>query len=97
MARGGTLPPERLTPDVRARLEGLAAVARRRGQSLAQLALSWVLRSPRVTTAVVGARTVEQLNELLDVARRPVAPESWTSAKPRSRPRPPHSNGPPHR
>jgi L-glyceraldehyde 3-phosphate reductase len=33
---------------------------------LAQLALSWVLRDPRVTTAVVGARTVEQLDELLD-------------------------------
>ncbi len=66
MARGGTLPPERLTPAVRALLDGLAPVAQRRGQSLAQLALCWVLRDPAVTTAVVGARTPEQLAELLD-------------------------------
>jgi L-glyceraldehyde 3-phosphate reductase len=68
MTRGGTLGPERLTAQVRARLEALSAVARRRGQSLAQLALSWVLHRSRVTTAVVGARAVAQLDELLDFA-----------------------------
>jgi L-glyceraldehyde 3-phosphate reductase len=66
MARPGTLPPERLTPAVRQQLDRLAEVARRRGQSLAQLALSWVLRHDTVTTAVIGARTVGQLDELLD-------------------------------
>ncbi len=68
MARSTTLPPERLTPAVRALLDALAAVAQRRGQSLAQLALLWVLRRPAVTTAVIGARTTAQLNELLDAA-----------------------------
>jgi len=66
MARHGTLPPERLTPEVRARIDALAAIARGRGQSMAQLAVGWVLRSNRVATAVIGARTVEQLDELLD-------------------------------
>ncbi|HTW10332.1 MAG TPA: L-glyceraldehyde 3-phosphate reductase [Acidimicrobiales bacterium] len=45
----------------RERVRGLAAIARRRGQGLAQLALAWVLRDPRVTSALVGVRTVEQL------------------------------------
>jgi len=66
MTRHGTLPPERLTPEVRARTDALAAIARGRGQSMAQLAVGWVLRSPQVATAVIGARTVEQLDELLD-------------------------------
>ncbi|HYZ63092.1 MAG TPA: aldo/keto reductase [Acetobacteraceae bacterium] len=76
MARPGTLPPERLTAPVRARIAALSEVARGRGQSLAQLALLWVLRSPRVSTAVVGARTVEQLQELLDFAQAgPLTPD----------------------
>jgi L-glyceraldehyde 3-phosphate reductase len=67
MARGGSLKPERLTPELRASLRKLAAIAARRGQSLAQMALSWVLRDERITTAVIGARTLAQLDELLDV------------------------------
>jgi L-glyceraldehyde 3-phosphate reductase len=67
MARGGSLKPERLTPGLRASLRKLAAIAARRGQSLAQMALTWVLRDERITTAVIGARTVAQLDELLDV------------------------------
>lgn len=66
MARPGTLSPEKLTPAVRGQLDRLAEVARRRDQSLAQLALNWVLRRDAVTTAVIGARTVGQLDELLD-------------------------------
>ena len=66
MARPGTLPPERLTPSVRRQLDQLAEVARRRGQTLAQLALSWVLQQNAVTTAVIGARTIAQLDELMD-------------------------------
>jgi L-glyceraldehyde 3-phosphate reductase len=71
MARGGTLKPERLTPELRAALGVLSAVAEARGQALAQMALAWVLRDARVTTAVVGARTVGQLDELLDAQRAP--------------------------
>jgi L-glyceraldehyde 3-phosphate reductase len=36
-------------------------VARRRGQSLAQLALQWILRDPRMTSALIGASSVQQL------------------------------------
>jgi len=46
-----------------ARVRGLNDVARRRGQSLAQLALAWVLRDPRVTSALIGVSSVEQLED----------------------------------
>jgi L-glyceraldehyde 3-phosphate reductase len=45
------------------RLRGLADVARRRGQTLAQLALVWALRDERMTSLVVGASSVTQLEE----------------------------------
>jgi L-glyceraldehyde 3-phosphate reductase len=44
-------------------LQQLNRLATRRGQSLAQMALSWVLRDPRVTSAVVGASSVQQLED----------------------------------
>jgi L-glyceraldehyde 3-phosphate reductase len=44
-------------------LQGLNDIAARRGQSLAQMAVSWVLRDPRVTSVVVGASSVGQLEE----------------------------------
>lgn len=59
----------RVTEEVRERLTGLAAIAQRRGQSLAQLALAWVLRDPTVASALVGASSVEQLDENLDALR----------------------------
>jgi L-glyceraldehyde 3-phosphate reductase len=46
-------------------LQGLATIAERRGQSLAQLALAWVLRDPTVASALVGASSVAQLEENL--------------------------------
>jgi L-glyceraldehyde 3-phosphate reductase len=46
-------------------LRGLAAIAKRRGQSLAQLALAWVLRDPAVSSTLIGASSVEQLDENL--------------------------------
>jgi L-glyceraldehyde 3-phosphate reductase len=45
------------------RIRALDAIARRRGQSLAQMALAWVLRDPRVTSAIIGASSVEQLED----------------------------------
>jgi L-glyceraldehyde 3-phosphate reductase len=65
-ARGGSFSQKLLTPDNIERLRGLDAIARRRGQSLAQMAIAWVLRDPRVTSALIGARTVAQLDESLD-------------------------------
>ena len=44
----------------------LNEIAGERGQTLAQMALAWVLRDPRVTSALIGARTVEQLDDSLD-------------------------------
>lgn len=54
-----------ITPEVVERLRGLADLAADRGQSLAQLAIAWVLRDPRVTSALVGAASVEQLRDSL--------------------------------
>jgi L-glyceraldehyde 3-phosphate reductase len=51
-----------LDDDVLDRVRSLNAIAERRGQKLAQLALQWALRDPRVTSAVIGASSVEQLD-----------------------------------
>ena len=55
-----------MTPELRKRLNALNDIAKRRGQSLAQMALLWVIRDPRVTSALIGARNVEQLDNSLD-------------------------------
>lgn len=54
-----------LTDKALQHVRGLAAIAADRGQSLAQLALAWALRDPRVTSVLVGARTISQLDENL--------------------------------
>jgi L-glyceraldehyde 3-phosphate reductase len=56
-----SLSPDLLTEETLAKVRALNEVAAARGQSLAQLALAWVLRDPRVTAAVIGASSVEQL------------------------------------
>ena len=70
-ARGGPLRQEYLSDDNLARVRALAAVAEARGQSLAQLAIAWVLRDPRVTSVALGARTPEQLTENLAAVHGP--------------------------
>ncbi|KOT91250.1 L-glyceraldehyde 3-phosphate reductase [Streptomyces sp. NRRL F-5755] len=60
-SQGKSLAPGLLSEDVRRRLRGLNDIAARRGQSLAQLALSWVLRDERMTSALIGASSVAQL------------------------------------
>ncbi|MFB9587430.1 L-glyceraldehyde 3-phosphate reductase [Streptomyces racemochromogenes] len=62
-AAGKSLNPELLSQDVVRRLRGLNEIAARRGQSLAQLALTWVLRDERMTSALIGASSVKQLEE----------------------------------
>jgi L-glyceraldehyde 3-phosphate reductase len=64
-ARAGSFKRESLSEDNLARIRALNAVAEQRGQTLAQLALAWVLRDPRVTSALIGARTVAQLDDSL--------------------------------
>ena len=51
------------------RVRALNEIARGRGQSLAQMAIAWVLRDKRVTSALVGARNVEQLDNSLDALK----------------------------
>ena len=60
-SRDGSLSPRLLTDDSLARIRALGEVAARRGQSLAQMALAWTLRDPRVTSTLVGVSSVEQL------------------------------------
>jgi L-glyceraldehyde 3-phosphate reductase len=60
-AEGRFLTRDFLTEENLARVRALAAIAERRGQSLAQMAIAWALRDPRVTTALIGASSVEQL------------------------------------
>ncbi len=60
-----------LEDDVLTRVRALNGVAERRGQKLAQLALQWVLRDERVTSAVIGASSVEQLDTNLDALSGP--------------------------
>ncbi|GAA2320398.1 L-glyceraldehyde 3-phosphate reductase [Streptomyces kunmingensis] len=61
--QGKSLDPDLLSDEVVRRLNGLNDIAQRRGQSLAQLALSWVLRDERMTSALIGASSVKQLEE----------------------------------
>jgi L-glyceraldehyde 3-phosphate reductase len=58
-----TLFPEMLTDENMARVRGLNSIAKGRGQKLSQLALAWGLRDPRVTSLVIGASSVAQLEE----------------------------------
>jgi len=67
----GFLRPEHVTDERLAKVRALESVARGRGQSIAQLALSWVLRHPGVTSALVGASTVAQMEENVAVAYAP--------------------------
>ncbi|HVM64111.1 MAG TPA: aldo/keto reductase [Acidimicrobiales bacterium] len=62
-SRGDSLHADWLGPQVLDRVRALDAIARERGQSLAQMALAWVLRDPRVTSALVGTSSVAQLEE----------------------------------
>ncbi|SEC00817.1 L-glyceraldehyde 3-phosphate reductase [Streptomyces sp. 2131.1] len=63
------LSAEAVTPDLVTRLRELNELAAARGQSLAQLALAWVLRGGRVTSAVVGASSVAQLENNVETVR----------------------------
>jgi L-glyceraldehyde 3-phosphate reductase len=51
-------------------VRALNELARSRGQSLAQMAVAWTLRDPRVTSALVGARSVAQLDDTLGALER---------------------------
>jgi L-glyceraldehyde 3-phosphate reductase len=57
------LSPGKISDDYLSRVRGLDAIARERGQTIAQLALAWVLREPLVVSALIGASSVAQLEQ----------------------------------
>jgi L-glyceraldehyde 3-phosphate reductase len=59
------LKPEEITPALLAKTRRLDELARARGQSLAQMALAWVLRQPAVTSALIGASKTSQIEDNL--------------------------------
>jgi L-glyceraldehyde 3-phosphate reductase len=60
-SRNDTLSPELITEETMAKIRALDELAARRGQTLAQMALAWTLRDPRMTSTLAGASSVEQL------------------------------------
>ena len=70
-SRPGTLSTEMLTEETLAKVRALDEIARRREQTLAQMALAWTLRDSRVTSTLIGASSVEQLEQNVRALRRP--------------------------
>ncbi len=66
-----SLSPNLLTEDALAKIRALNEIAVGRGQTLAQMALAWVLRDPRVTSALIGASSVAQLEDNVAALERP--------------------------
>jgi L-glyceraldehyde 3-phosphate reductase len=64
------LTPAQVTPEAIAKAKRLNEIARTRGQTLAQMALAWTLRNPTVTTAIIGASKVSQLEDCVGAARK---------------------------
>jgi L-glyceraldehyde 3-phosphate reductase len=62
-AQGGSFSQELLTRETLTHVRALNEMAKERGQSLAQMALAWTLRDPRVTSTLIGASSVSQLEE----------------------------------
>jgi L-glyceraldehyde 3-phosphate reductase len=69
-SRNESLSQDQLNEQTLAHVRALNAIAAERGQSLAQMAISWTLRDPRVTSALVGASSVAQLEENLAAAHK---------------------------
>lgn len=69
IGRGGYLKKESLTPEVLKKIKELNKIAEERGQSLAQMAISWLLNDKRVTSVIVGASSVNQLANNLEALK----------------------------
>jgi L-glyceraldehyde 3-phosphate reductase len=67
----GFLKKDVITPQLQSKLQKLNKVAQARGQSLAQRALTWILRDPRVTTVLIGASRTEQIQQNIDALDTP--------------------------
>ncbi len=77
---GGSLMREHLNEGNLARVRALNEIAKARGQSLAQMALAWVLRDPRITTALIGASSSEQVKQnVAALAKLDFSPEELSA------------------
>jgi L-glyceraldehyde 3-phosphate reductase len=70
-ARESSLSPALITEEATAKVRGLNEIASQRGQTLAQMAIAWVLRDPRVTSALVGASSLAQLEANVAALEQP--------------------------
>jgi L-glyceraldehyde 3-phosphate reductase len=68
--RHGSLSPDLLTEQALEQIRALNGIAKGRGQSLAQMAVAWTLRDPRMTSTLVGASSVAQLEDTLGALER---------------------------
>jgi L-glyceraldehyde 3-phosphate reductase len=68
----GSFSPDLLTDEALAHVRALNAIAQDRGQSLAQMALAWTLRDPRVTSTLIGASSIRQLEENVGALSQPM-------------------------
>jgi L-glyceraldehyde 3-phosphate reductase len=68
-SRSGSMSPDQLGDETMSKVRALNEIARGRGQTLAQLALAWTLRDARMTSTLVGASSVEQLEQNLGALR----------------------------
>ena len=73
---GRFLKPENVGEEALERARQLSALARRRGQSLAQLAVTWILRQPQITSVLIGASRAAQVEELHAGLSHPALTES---------------------
>ena len=69
-SESGSLRPEMLSEENLDKIRALAAIAASRGQQLSQLAVAWVLRDPRVTSALIGVSSVGQLEKNVEALQR---------------------------
>ena len=65
IAKGGFLKKEALTDETLKKIKALNEVATQRGQTLAEMALAWLLKDDMVTSVIIGASSVNQLNDNL--------------------------------
>jgi L-glyceraldehyde 3-phosphate reductase len=76
---GTALKPDLLSQENLKRIEGLASIAKKRGQSLSHLALTWVFRDPRITSVLLGVSSPEQvLDNLAALRSEPLSTEELT-------------------
>jgi L-glyceraldehyde 3-phosphate reductase len=79
VATGGAMSADMLTDSNMAKVRGLSAIAAQRGQSLAQLALAWALRDERMTSLVLGASSLAQLEQnVAALDNLPLSPDELT-------------------